>query len=44
VEEFLNGAFDRRIECGYEEWNLHTQELEEVNKKQEEWFSFLQTM
>jgi len=44
VEECLNGAFDRRIECDYEEQHLRTPELEEVKKKHEEWLSFLQAL
>jgi len=35
VEECLNGAFDRRIECDYEERHLRTPKLEEVKKKHE---------
>ena len=44
VDECLSGAFDKRIECGYEEAHFHTKEIEEVKQKHEEWLSFIQTI
>jgi len=43
MDECLSGAFDRRIECHYEEAHFRTKEIE-VKKKHEEWLSFIQTL
>jgi len=44
VEEYLDGAFDRRIECDYEEAHFRTKEIEKFNKKHKEWLSFIQAL